>query len=80
MFLVPPRKPPLRSVRLLPRCEDGDLQKRLCGAVSAGHGHQRGVSLSGPHQSRLQPSEERQGSVQGHLQGEEPGQPGGGAV
>ncbi len=72
---LPVRKPAVRSVRVLPRCQDGDLQERLRGVVSAGLCHQRGVSLSRPHQSRLQPSEKRQGPVPGHLQGEVPGQP-----
>lgn len=74
-LLLPVRTPAVRSVRLLARRQDGDLQERLRGVVAAGLRHQRGVSLSGPHQSGLQPSEERQGPVQGRLQGEEPGRP-----
>lgn len=72
---VPVRKAAVRSVRLRPGRQDGDLQERLRGVVSAGRRHQGGVSLSGPRQSRLQPSEERQGPVPGHLQGEESRRP-----
>lgn len=64
------REPPVGPVRLLSCGQDADLQERLCGLVPAGLRHQRSVPLPRTHQPRLQPSEEHQGPVQGHLQEE----------
>lgn len=74
-LLVLLREAAVRSVRVLTRRPDGDLQERLCRLDPAGFCHQGGVPLSGPRQPRLQPPEEHQRSVPAHLKGQEPGCP-----